>query len=255
MFDSVLAFGDSHVAGFEITDPIPLLEQYQNKKITLEELDTENKKFAFPNIVAEKLNIPCFNYSLTAGSNNRSLRLLPQAVLEHPNSLVLFCYSSVDRSEFYRPENDNFYGKDLYGYLQVGMHLYHPPESAKDEFTNSMKKTMKMDINDFYVENILTVEKDENNILNLMFYVEQICKNYSKDFRHLLLNGNLLNSVPDLFSNNLCRDKIINFENSSNSGHGSFFDFCSERFDKRLYGHFGIDAHQAVAKKIIDSLQ
>jgi hypothetical protein len=118
-----------------------------------------------------------------------------------------------------------------------------------------MKKTMKMDINDFYVENILTVEKDENNILNSMFYVEQVCKNYSNDFRHLFSQGNILDRIPDVFSNNLCTDKIINFKNSSNNGYGSFFDFCNERFDKRPYGHFGIDAHQAVAKKIIDSLQ
>ena len=99
-FESVLAFGDSHVAGCELANKYSL-EDYLSGSITIEQADASGKELAFPKLVAEHLNVPCYNYAMSGGSNPRSLRLLIQAVQTHPHSLVLFSYTSTDRSEMY----------------------------------------------------------------------------------------------------------------------------------------------------------
>jgi hypothetical protein len=98
-FQSVLSFGDSHVAGCELTNG-PEFEQYLNGHLTLEQADAVNKPLAFPNIVANSLDIPSYNYSISGGSNQRSIRCLIDAVQKHPNSLILFGYTSSDSNEF-----------------------------------------------------------------------------------------------------------------------------------------------------------
>ncbi len=121
IFESVLAFGDSTPAGCELAGNLEKFrtKEYKTGKVSIEEVDSPGKLLAFPQIVADHFNVPCYNYAMTGGSNDRSLRLLTKAVQDHPNSLVLFGYSWTDRTEFYYPpggigcDNDNFSKLDL----------------------------------------------------------------------------------------------------------------------------------------------
>lgn len=89
-FDSVLVFGDSTAAGAEL-----LLDGEPWSTSAM-------KSRSFGNQLAQHLGVPCYNYALAGGSNARSLRLLPEALLLHPNSLVLFCYTYIyARAEFF----------------------------------------------------------------------------------------------------------------------------------------------------------
>ena len=106
-YDFVLSFGDSTVAGCElITDCVD---------------SDATKPLSFSNQLADKLNIPCINYGWTGGSNDRSLRLLPEALLTYPNSLVLFNYTFPDRAEFFTLESD-FPQVSNEGYTGFGIH-------------------------------------------------------------------------------------------------------------------------------------
>ena len=80
-FKSVLAFGDSHVAGCEILGS-QLVKEYLTGNGPLEEMDSQTKPFSFPNQLADMLKIPCYNYALSGGSNERSLRLPAQHVMD-----------------------------------------------------------------------------------------------------------------------------------------------------------------------------
>jgi len=105
-FNTVLAFGDSHVAGCEIIDDLITLpgSDWQD----FQKSDQLTKPFAFPNLVAKYYDIPCYNYSMSGGSNARSLRVLSSVIQQHPNSLVLFGYTSAGRTEFYIPGKDSY---------------------------------------------------------------------------------------------------------------------------------------------------
>jgi hypothetical protein len=257
MFDCVLAFGNSHVAGFEITTPTPERgDMYMKGELSLEDLDSYNKHLAFPNIVAEHLEIPCYNYALTGGSNERSMRLLPNALLDHPNSLVLFCYAALDRNEIYYPDNDNTLGKDSDNYLQLGMQWYKGNHVPIDFKYLQKQYPSKNPINTYYVENMLHPEADNIKACNQMFYVEQACKNYATGFRHLFLEKLFYNTdIPRILSQALSKDKIISFNGcEDNLGYGSYYEFGCNNFVRKEYGHFGIEAHQAVADLIINTL-
>jgi hypothetical protein len=220
-FKSVLAFGDSHVAGCELAG-YGGLDDYLNGKMSLEELDAPGKEFAFPKIVADKLNIPCYNYAMSGGSNARSLRLLTQAVQDHPNSLVLFGYTCTDRTEFYYPDNGNFIGRDKDNFIQAGMqwqgfNMGHP-------------------VNDHYLE----ILRPYNNLNQLAFIVDNICSMWAIDFLHLPLFQEELHEVENLF----------NFE-----GHRNYLNWCeANNFKKLPYQHYDHDAHSRLAKLILEQL-
>jgi hypothetical protein len=250
MFKSVLAFGDSHVAGFEIDDATPHIISYYQGKIPFENIDLNNKHKSFPNIVANHFNVPCYNFAMTAGSNARSMRLLPAALLEHPDSLVLFCYTSHHRSEFFYPE-EQYLAKDSEGYIQVGTHLYDKDLLYKDFINISKNKNSK--INDFYVENILRIDQDTNiTAYNTMFFVEQACKNNAANYRHVFLNDSWISINNYAYVN---QHKILNFIDKSNAGHGCYYNFCNDKFNQTPYGHFTSVAHQYVAEHIIANLE
>lgn len=217
-FESVLAFGDSHVAGCEL-DNTYSLDDYLSGSITIEQADESGKQLAFPKIVADRLNVPCYNYAMSGGSNPRSLRLLIQAIQTHPNSLVLFGYTSTDRSEVYYPpgglgcDNDNF--------LQLGVQW-------DGVFTNA--------VNDTYIKNL----HPRNNLEELMFCVDNICTGYATDYIHLPLFDE---QIPNV-------DNVFTFE-----GYTNYLNWCKEKGFKQLpHYHYAEDAHRALAELIIKEI-
>lgn len=224
-FHSVLAFGDSHVAGCELSDKYSF-EDYTSGNISIEEADASGKEFAFPQIVADRLKVPCYNYAMTGGSNDRSLRLLIRAIQQHPNSLVLFGYTCTDRTEFYYPDKGNYLGRDQDNFIQVGM-----------QWKGKVEKSMPHPINDLYVNEIL---RPYNNLNELMFIVDNLCTGWATDFLHLPLFPEGVSEVDNLF----------NFE-----GHENYLDWCRAKGFKQLpFYHYGKEAHQELAELIIKDL-
>ena len=222
-FRSVIAFGDSHVAGCELSNQYSF-EDYTSGKITIEQADAPGKELCFAKIVADKLKVPCYNYAMTGGSNDRSLRLLINAVQEHPNSLILFGYTCVDRTEFYYPDSGTFLGRDKDNFIQVGM-----------QWEGKVKGSMKHPINDTYIKHIL---RPYNNLEQLMFLVDNVCTGWATDFLHIPLFPEQLPSVDNLF----------NFE-----GHGNYLDWCKAKGFKQLpFYHYGQEAHNALAELILE---
>ena len=222
-FKSVLAFGDSHVAGCELSDKLSLEDCLKNN-ILIEEADEPGKALAFPKIVADALGVPCYNYAMTGGSNARSLRLLAKAIQEHPNSLVLFGYTCTDRAEFYYPDRGTFLGRDKDNFMQVGVQwdivgIKHP-------------------INDFFVNHIV---RFYNDLEQVMFYSSCACEKYDSQIIHLPL---FLENVPNI-------ENLFDYE-----GHKNYITWCDARGFKKLpYYHYDIEAHRALAQLILKSLK
>ena len=217
-FQSVLAFGDSHVAGCELAG-YDGLERYLNGSISIEDLDAPGKELSFPQTIANELNIPCYNYSMTGGSNSRSLRLLTQAVQDHPNSLVLFGYTCTDRAEFYYPDQGTFLGRDKDNFIQAGMQW--------GDFK------MEHPVNDCY----LKILRPYNNLKELMFIVDNICTGWATDFLHLPL---FPEGIPKL-------DNVFDFD-----GYENYINWCdSNGFKKLKYYHYTKEAHDALAELIL----
>lgn len=224
-FQSVLAFGDSHVAGCELSSAYSL-EDYTSGKTTLEDADAPGKKLAFPQLVADELKVPCYNYAMTGGSNPRSLRLLTQAVQKHPNSLILFGYTCTDRTEFYYPDEGNFLGRDADNYIQVGL-----------QWEGKIKGALEHPINDTFIKYIL---RPHNNLEQLMFTVDNICTGWAKDFLHIPL---FPEQIPEA-------ENILDFE-----GHSNYLDWCEAKGFKQLpFYHYGQEAHTALAQLILGSI-
>jgi hypothetical protein len=218
-FQSVLAFGDSHVAGCEL-DHTYGLQDYVSGRVTIAQADSSGKELAFPKIIADQLGIPCYNYAMSGGSNARSLRLLIQAVQQHPNSLVLFGYTSTDRSEIYYPPGG--LGCDEDNFLQVGVQW-------DGVFTSPT--------NDFYIKNLYP----RNNLEELMFCVDNICTGYALAYMHLPL---FAEQVPDV-------DNVFKFE-----GHNNYLDWCKAKEFKRLkHYHYDQAAHNALAELILKEIK
>ncbi len=224
-FRSVLAFGDSHVAGCELSTEYTF-EDYTSGSITIEQADEPGKKLAFPQIVADTLKVPCYNYAMTGGSNARSLRILTKALQEHPNSLVLFGYTCTDRTEFFYPDNGNFLGRDKDNYIQVGM-----------QWRGKVNGTMQHPINDLYVDKVL---RPKNNLEELMFIVDNLCTGWATDFLH----------IP-LFPENIPQaDNVFKFEDCDN-----YYEWCELKgFEKLPFYHYGQEAHNKLAELILKEI-
>jgi hypothetical protein len=218
-FESVLAFGDSHVAGCELDNKYNL-DDYLTGRITIEQADFSGKELSFPKIIADELGVPCYNYAMSGGSNSRSLRLLIQAVQQYPNSLVLFGYTSTDRAECYYPEES--LGKDADNFLQLGM---------------QWEGIFKNPINDSYIKHL----HPYNNLKELMFCVDSICAGYAKDYLHLPLFPEQVPNVDNLFT----------FE-----GHNNYLSWCeSNNFKQLPHFHYGQDAHHRLANLILKEIK
>jgi hypothetical protein len=173
---------------------------------------------------------------MSAGSNDRSLRLLPKAVLDHPNSLVLFGWTNSFRKEFFRPEKTHV-AQDLDQFVQVGIHLYNIKNPYK-ELLDSISID-KNSINKTYVEKIAY---PYNNLEVYSFYVEAVCQLYSSNHYHLLLHRN--DKLPKNLKNNFIFD---NFDN--------FVDWCEfKKFKKFEANHYEEKAHIELANLIYKDL-
>jgi len=220
-FQSVLAFGDSTVAGCELASGLEKFRTraYKTGAVSIEDVDAPGKLFAFPQIVANRFKIPCYNYSMTGSSNFRNLRLLTEAVQTHPNSLVLFGYTWTDRTEFYYP--DGGIGCDRDKFFQAG----------PDNFDTHMNRK--------YLEILYPYD----NLKTIMFLVESVCRTHAKYFLHLpLFNHKNLSQIPDV-------PNLINFGPSNN-----YENWAIENNFSRHEIHFGIDAHEAISEKIIQKI-
>jgi hypothetical protein len=225
-YDSVLAFGDSHVAGCELMGQ-ELVNTYINGNLSLEDMDSQTKPFAFPNLVANSLNIPCYNYALSGGSNSRSLRLLPQALADHPNSLVLFFYTEPHRIEMYYPDKGNFYARDNTNYIQLGV------QWSGKQFDHNLKTHP---INKYFVKNMLRV--NDSGVENILFYVDQACKNLSANYLHIFGFDNAFNTPK-----NVDAGKILSED---------FNSWCLKQgYEQLPLHHYNQTAHRAFADLIL----
>lgn len=226
-FKKILAFGDSHVAGCELSN-IHSLDEYLKGNITLEQADASGKSFAFPQLLANSLNIPCENYALTGGSNERSLRKLAETVEE--NCLILFGYTSPDRKEFYYPDEGLYLGRDNDGFIQAGM-----------QWTGSINKQvsntrMSHPFNDVFINNIL---RPYDNTEMIIKYVDALCQANDCKVFHLMM------WETDF------EKKAFDFEGKRN-----YITWCKTRnFERMPFLHYGHNAHQALAQLIEEKIK
>jgi hypothetical protein len=235
-YSSVIAFGDSTTAGCELIQGC---------------IDWEKTKLlSFPNQLANKLEIPCYNYAWPGGSNDRGLRLLPEVLLKHPNSLVLFTYTSFDRTEFFTDNKD--FPQDNTGYFGVGNCW------SIVNTTNEHKQ-----INETFLRDMYTVPDKCNRykIYNTMLYVDLICKKYATNYLHILLYNNLL-LAPDYQKSvydSIDKNKIFSFDFANdniswkinNEGFGSLAQWAKQNEYKFCPGgHIGQLAHDKFAEEL-----
>ena len=239
-YDYLLAFGDSTTAGCEL---IPDSTDWE-----------EAKKLSFPNQLANKLNIPCINFAMPGGSNDRSLRLLPEALLKYPNSLVLFTYTMFDRTEFFTA--DDSIPQDDTGYTGVGITWKSVKSNNKHQ-----------NLNNLYLKYFYNNTNDYNRYksYNMLLMVQLLCKQYAKHFLEIFLYDQLL-LTPDyqaLVYEQIDKSHIFSFDyarvdsdwQTNNEAHGSLqqwakrsnYDFCPG-------GHIGQQAHDTFAIELYNHL-
>jgi len=242
-YNSVIAFGDSTTAGCELIH---------------NSLDWDaTKQHSFPNLLAKKLNIPCYNYGWPGGSNDRSLRLLPEKLLEHPDSLVLFTYTNFDRTEFFisgqNHEEDGPDNKDQYRPVGINWLVVDTVKKHKD-------------LNSLYLKHFYESRIGFNNYkeYNTLLTVQLFCEKYSKNYFQIFLYPSLINP-PDFQSqvfNEIDKSHIYKFDTAhdypwftNNQGFGNLqqwakfkgYHFCPG-------GHIGQDAHDEFANDLYKKL-
>lgn len=226
-FRKVLAFGDSHVAGCELSD-VHSLDEYLQGLITLEEADASGKQFAFPQLLADSLGIDCDNYAMTGSSNERSMRKLAEHV--EPECLIIFGYTSPDRREFYYPDNGLYLGRDQDNFIQAGI-----------QWTGSIQQhtaqtRMLHPFNDYFVKDIL---RSYDNTKTVFKYVDSLCSVNRCHVIHL----QMWNTEFD--------KKMFDFE-----GERNYISWCNAKGFKQLpFLHYGHDAHKALAHLIEEKIK
>jgi len=220
---SVLAFGDSTTSGLELHYPLNVFKSraYLKENVSIEELDTQGKLLTYPQKVADKLNVPCYNFAMSGGSNQRSIRLLVDALQKYPDSLVLFSWGRPDLVEIYKP--DGGVGCDSDNYLQAGTGNFDS------------------DMNTKWVE----IYHYHNNLEQQMFIVDALCKLYSADFLQIPLY--LKSTEPEYVPNTSNR---LLFEDYSNAEDWAIAKGCT-----KLDIHYAEDFHTALSELIINTLR
>jgi len=220
---SVLAFGDSTTSGLELHYPLNVFKSraYIKENVSIEELDTPGKLLTYPQKVADKLNVPCYNFAMSGGSNQRSIRLLVDALQRYPDSLVLFSWGRPDLVEIYKP--DGGVGCDSDNYLQAGTGNFDS------------------DMNTKWVE----IYHYHNNLEQQMFIVDALCKIYSADFLQIPLY--LKSTEPEYVPNTSNR---LLFEDYSNAEDWAIAKGCT-----KLDIHYAEDFHTALSELIISTLR
>jgi len=241
-FESILAFGDSNVAGAEA---VPQLAQHYDAMvrghITMEDVDAISKPYSFANCLAARLGIPCHNFAMSGGSNPRSLRLLTQHIRQHPRSLVLFGYTSTDRMEFYYPDPGVFYARDSDQFIQTGMQWHHRRTNLTDLTASTMPAISGWPphpINDMVVEKIL---RPHNNLWEVMTCVDAVCHRWGSRVLHLPL---FPEQIPTAI------DSVFDFE-----GQGHWIRWCKwKKFVPTARWHFEHTAHDQLSQLLFEHL-
>lgn len=259
-FNQILAFGGSHSAGYSL---VPLdLELLFNGKVSVDEGDDITKPFSYPNLLADKFNIPCYNYSRTGASDDRSLRLLPEKLLQHKDSFVLFPWIEPTRTEFFYPDDGKYPARDRDNYLQTGINwLDHDADNAELSRFKRNKKTDHPILNVFLIDIYRSTAAYNNyKLFNGMLYVELLCKKYSIDYRHYFYHDRILEN--DTFQKEIWdqidKTKILKLpgEPNHNLGFGSYEGFHKMNNSKIIeQGHFDRSAHADFANYLYEQIK
>ncbi len=95
----LIAFGCSHVKGEGLSD---VYDEKQKKSI-----DGKHSKFAFPQLVAEHLKIPCLNFSQGGTSNKKIWRNVIDYSKEiKPDDIVIIQWTYLERTAVFYNDRD-----------------------------------------------------------------------------------------------------------------------------------------------------
>jgi hypothetical protein len=233
-YDCVLAFGDSHVAGCELIDYSKFMYR------SLIQADAYTKPLAFPALLAKKLNIPCWNFAMSAGSNARSLRKLYSQGSRYDNALVLFGYTTVDRMEFHEPRfNSHWYAsfnQDEDGWIQTGHHFV--ATNILHVFFTLFNQNLNLHpLTRDYHKHSTPVDVNQQ-----IFYVEAACLMQSFTCIHLPLFPEEISIRPR---------HLFDFEHRH-----TYVDWCESRGFVKLPGyHYGHEAHRSLASLLYEYVQ
>lgn len=235
-FESILAFGDSNVAAAEAVPQLaPHYDAMVQGHITMLDVDAISKPYSFANQLADRMAIPCYNFAMSGGSNNRSLRLLTQHIRQYPRSLVLFGYTSTDRMEFYYPDPGVFYARDSDNFIQTGMQWQHRRTNLTDLTAGTHTAWPTHPINDMFVEKIL---RAHNNLPEIMSCVDAVCHRWGARVIHLPL-------FPEQIPQGI--DSVFDFE-----GQGHWIRWCkSKKFVPTARWHFDHTAHDQLSQLLL----
>lgn len=226
--ESVVAFGDSFFAGYGLIDDIR--NKFQHTSII--ELDQHTKPLSFPNLLAQKLGVKCYNYSMSASSNGRSLRKLFEFVnnnrIKLETSLVLFGYTSTDRHEYY----DETIPVGKFAYLNQDEDNFIQTQTDIVDYKgiHPLSKSYICNYNHYY-----------QNTDQQMFFVDAVFKKYSILGIHIPIFPYTSTFVPD---------NLYQFENKLN-----FIDWCfSKKYIQLSCKHFEYQAHEDLSKLLFKDL-
>lgn len=254
-FSQILAFGASHVAGYQLL-PVDY-KKLQYGAVSLDEIDDQTKTLAFPQQLANLLDIPCINYARTGASEDRSLRLLPEALIQYPNSLVIFAWNTIHRAEFFYPDNGKFLSRDKQGYLQVGLQ-WNDSDSWWSRLGSYLEKTNNP-LNNIFLKKFFRPTDGINNykLFNNMLYFETMCKQYAADYRHFFISNDIVVDahLQTILWDSLDKSKLIKFGIDSNLGYGSYVSYHDQKKSIKLdQGHYNLEAHKHTARYIYETL-
>lgn len=240
-FDSVIAFGGSTVAGVELgSDRLAVCHE-----------------LSFPQLVANHFAVPCYNYSWQGASNDRTLRILPEKLLTHPNSLVLISWIDFTRNEFFYPHCDEYVHADPSGFIQLSwsnMGGIHP--------------RFVTEINEFFYKNIFWDPNHHNNYrhYNSLLQAQLICKEFSNSYIQIFEQPNIIleyNNNQRIVLENIDFNHVLKFSLKNqyygvkgwNYGYGNFYEWC--KFNEFPFGedHVLHESHQALADLIINHIK
>ncbi|CAB4133679.1 hypothetical protein UFOVP257_401 [uncultured Caudovirales phage] len=265
-YDYVLSFGDSTVAGTELIFQqtptflkerlLPLKHNLDIRKdADIQEDQLKEKELSFSNTLAKKFGIPCINFAIPAGSNDRNLRLLPEALLKYPNSLVLFNYSYADRSELFMPDSPAFFHTDSDDYIQLTPSFINGP--SFDIGSKKYQELIKTWITDFY-----NIPDNYNRFktYNMLLTVELLCKHYAKNFTQIFLYDRILlepNFQKETYStidkNYIFKFDIPDIPSLQNKNFGSLQRWAeTNKYPTCAGGHIGQKAHDEFANLLYD---
>jgi len=233
-FDCILAFGDSTVAGTELDNDVFY----------------EAKHKSFPAILGQRLGIPVHNFAWPGGSNDRSFRLLPEKLLQHPNSLVIFFYTEWSRNEYFRPDLPDYLPSDDTGYSPLGLSWLH----------ESVSPTTK-DLVTTYYKNFYHDTQEYNNYrqYNMMLMVQMLCQKYAKDFIHVFGFPACLTDKVDkqkIILDQIDRSKILKFPGETwstdgwNLSYGNLIEWVEKNKFPIGLSHMLLLSHEKLADLI-----